>query len=307
LALLLMWTVLVAVVSSPTSGLAVYEDGAVSLGNMYYFTWAGFITGVVLLGSFLESFYGINVTSAFRSDANTSPNTITAGGASANTLPNATTDIKSPSTAFVYWTALMVASLIVMGTASDIYNRQCEVAVDLKPQPFCSRTVFTITTGTISTISCLLIVISKLLYFTVPFLLEVSICSILFILYMFEVYFATGTNGPGSPLGNLYYFSWIAFLICFGIGKCCYEDYVYVLEMAELEFEQGRRRTNVPSLDTHGDVDGMYHGDVEMSQGRAEKDGENITSPANSTNSNPETAREGNAIDNKEGERDVEL
>lgn len=251
--LLGLWTILVALVSSPTSGLAVEDDGAVYLGNMYYFTWAGFITGVVLLASFVEFMFGISVRAALRR------NTMSASYSSANN------NLKAPSTAFVYWCALMASSIVVMGTASDIYGRLCEVEDNLKEQPFCSRTVFAITTGTMSTISCLLVIISKLLYITTPFLLEVCLCAILFVLYIFEILYATGTNGPGSPLGNLYYFSWISFLLCFSIGKCCYEDYVYALEVAETEFEEDRRRTAVPSLATYGDVEGVHDGgDVEL-------------------------------------------
>jgi hypothetical protein len=255
IALLILWTSLVAIVSSPTSGLAVYDDGAVYLGNMYYFTWAGFISGVVLLASFVESFFGISVSSSFRNH-NLVPNgdndgndngsgngngTQTENNSNANGNTNINTN-KSPSMVFIYWSALMVSSLIVMGTSADIYNRTCEIETNLKPQPFCSRTVFAISTGTISVISSLVVIISKLLYITIPFLIEICLCTILFVLYIMELVYVTGVDGPGSPLGNLYYFSWIAFMLCFGIGKCCYEDYVQVLENAELEFQEDVRR-----------------------------------------------------------------
>lgn len=84
-------------------------------------------------------------------------------------------------------------------------------------------------------------------------------------MYGFELFYVTRAYGPGSPLGNLYYFSWISFLLCFGIGKCCYDDYVYAVEVAGLEFEEGRMRrmnTNVPSLEDH-DVE---HGEGSLQQ-----------------------------------------
>lgn len=55
----------------------------------------------------------------------------------------------------------------------------------------------------------------------------------------------------GGPLGNLYYFSWFSFFLCFGIGKSLYEDYVYAMEVAEVEFQEDNRRTTVPSLERH--------------------------------------------------------
>lgn len=241
--LLFLWTVLVAVVTSPTTGLAVEDDGAVALANLYYFTWAGFITGVVLLASYVESTYGISVTHSFQNRNN-----------GRNDNHNNAENIKTPSMAFIFWSALMTSSLVVMGTSADIYNRNCEVDVEDKPQPFCSRTVFAIAAGVMGTISSLLVIIAKLLYLTVPFLGEVFLCALLFIIYGFELMYATAANGPAGPLGNLYYFSWISFFLCFGIGKCLYEDYVYAMEVAEIEYEEDNRRTTVPSLERH-DVD----------------------------------------------------
>lgn len=158
-------------------------DGAVSLANLYYFTWAGFVTSVVLLASYVESSYGISVTSSFqngRNDNATSENT------------------KSPSMAFIYWSALMVSSLIVMGTASDIYNRNCEVDADFKPQPFCSRSVFAISAGVMGTVSSLAVIVAKMLYVSIPFLGEIFLCAILFLLYTFELVYATAADGPGK-------------------------------------------------------------------------------------------------------------
>lgn len=252
--LIIPWTVLVALVSSATSGLAVDSDGAVYLGNMYYFTWASFINGILLLASIVESRFGISVRAAFENE----------NGSAASTSNNE--NIKIPSMAFIYWFALMTTSIIVMGSSADIYNRNCEFAVDLKPQPFCSRTVFAITTGTIATIASLLIIVGKLSQYATPFLLEVLLSAVLFILYIFELFYATRADGPGSPLGNLYYFSWISFLLCFGIGKSCYDDYVYALELEMNEFEgqrSNRSRANVPSLqgrdveDDHDEENGV--------------------------------------------------
>mmetsp|Transcript_14768 Transcript_14768/g.18721 ORF Transcript_14768/g.18721 Transcript_14768/m.18721 type:complete len:397 (-) Transcript_14768:248-1438(-) len=311
--LVFIWAVLVGLVSSPTTGLAVEDDGAVYLGNMYYFTWAGFITGILLLASFVEFMFGISVRAALRRNNN---NLFTSTNTNNNTMSNT----KTPSTAFVYWCALMASSLIVMGTASDIYSRQCEVEVNIKPQPFCSRTVFAITTGTMSTIACLLIIVSKLLYITTPFLVELCLCAILFVLYIFEILYATGTNGPGSPLGNLYYFSWISFLICFGIGKCCYEDYVYALEIAETEFEEERGRTAVPSLATYGDVEGVHSDEVrevgELELGNTSTMREtarethhenNGVSVANGGNLSPNGTASPKSNVDKDGEPDVDL
>lgn len=59
---------------------------------------------------------------------------------------------------------------------------------------------------------------------TAPYLMEVGIVFWLFLLYLFEVAFITDNSGPGAPLGNLYYFSWISFLLTIAIANACHED-----------------------------------------------------------------------------------
>jgi hypothetical protein len=39
------------------------------------------------------------------------------------------------------------------------------------------------------------------------------------------VAFITSADGPGAPIGNLYYFTWISFLSSVFIVSKCYEDY----------------------------------------------------------------------------------
>ncbi len=258
---------------------------------MYYFSWAAFGNIVILLASYVEDRYGISVRNAFHS---VEMNNIDYGGGQSQlehddmTTRNNATDTaatsnnitKTPSMSFIYWFGLMTTSIIVMATSSDIYNRNCEVGYEFKPQPFCSQTTPAIVIGVMSTISCLLIIVGKLTYYSTPFLLEVLVCLILTILYIFELYSVTRADAPGAPLGNLYYFSWFSFLLCLGVGKCCYEDYVYALDVAEAEFqgERIRRRTNVPSLQNHDVEDGDdddHHQYNRQSQQELHRNGKN--------------------------------
>lgn len=198
LVLLLFSTVLVGIVSGPNRGLAVDKDGAVNVGNMYYSCWAGFINCFAILSSYIESSYGINVAQT----------------------------MKARSSSFTYWTAFLLSSLIVMGTASDIYNRNCDVPNDDKQQPYCGRSVLAVTIGTIGVLLSLIVVIMKISMGGSPFLMEVGFVFFLAILYVFEVAYVTAASGPGSPLGNLYYFSWMSFFLTLLVSKACHEDYV---------------------------------------------------------------------------------
>lgn len=219
-------TILVAIVSGPDRGLAVDKDGAVFIGNMYYFAWAGFINSIFILSSFIEAVYGFNVRQTMR----------------------------ARSSSFTYWSALLVSSMIVMATSSDIYNRNCDVPVEDKAQPFCSRTVLAVSVGTIGVIFALAIVAMKMSLGAAPFLIEIGLNLMLFILYVLEIAYVTDIQGPGSPLGNLYYFSWISFLLTIGVGKACHEDYMEAQAIMEEQRHQASERP-MPTLASVTDID----------------------------------------------------
>ena len=116
-------------VSSPTEGLVVEEDGAIYLGNMCYFTWARFITANVLLASFAEDLSGISLCYTLQSywDNNCNSTVVSSPTNANNTNDNDATETqtahdKSPSMGFIYWFSLMVSSIVVLGSSDDIYN-----------------------------------------------------------------------------------------------------------------------------------------------------------------------------------------
>jgi hypothetical protein len=231
-ALVIFSTILVSTITSPERGLAVDKDGAIYSGNMYYFGWAGFINGVVVASSFIESVYGINVRNSMRSN----------------------------STSFTYWVALLAAMLVEMGTSSDIYNRNCDVQD--KPQPFCQRTVLAISIGTIGVLLSLVIVAMKMVCGAAPFLLEAGTASFLFAMCVMELAYVTDAQGPGAALGNLYYFSWLSFLLTFMVGKACYEEYVEAQEIVEQQQQTANQPMPtldnvVDDIDEDGEVQGV--------------------------------------------------
>ena len=59
-----------------------------------------------------------------------------------------------------------------------------------------------------------------------PFTLEAFLSLTLFIINAFGVAYVTSSYGPGAPLGNIYYFSWISFIATFYLCSSCYEDYL---------------------------------------------------------------------------------
>jgi len=193
--LVAFWSATVAVISDAENGLAVNEDGAVSFGNLYYFSWAGFVICIILMASYLRSVYQIDVAG----------------------------EIKSRSARLTLWASAMATCLVVMGSSANVYDNTC--AVENEPKAFCARAKLGVALGCMGTIIALCICGMKIATTKAPFILEASGSLLLVIGYSFGVAYITGEKGPGAPLGNLYYSTWASLIVLYFIGNSCYEDY----------------------------------------------------------------------------------
>jgi hypothetical protein len=114
------WVAIVSVVSDARHGLAVNYDGAVVNGNLYYFTWAGFVCAIMMCVSYLRAAFGVDVVG----------------------------EVRSRSARLTVWSALLACQLIVMGTCANIFDQDCSPRKDATHE-FCSRTKFGLAVGAI--------------------------------------------------------------------------------------------------------------------------------------------------------------
>merc|ERR1712165_33430 len=175
----------VAVVTDSRQGLAVDEVGAVDNGNLYYFSWAGFVCSILLLTSYLQDAFGINVAGELRN--------------------------RSPRLSL--WSAHLATAIVVMGSSANFYDSTCGSAV------------YGIVYGAMATLGAVAIVGLKIATSKAPFLAEIMVAFILVVLCGFGVAFITSQRGPGAELGNLYYFTLASFLTSFMLLASCVEDY----------------------------------------------------------------------------------
>jgi len=212
------WIATVCVVTGPEGGLAIDNEGAVYAGNLYYFTWGGLVISIIICARVIEEIYSIEIAH----------------------------EMNNRSTSFMYWIGLLVTSIVVMAVSADIYNRQCDT--EDKDQAFCTRCALGIASGTIGTVFSLVIVSLKIAVGVAPFLLETGLCAVLLCLTIFEVGYITDDEAPGAPLGNLYYFSWLMFLMTLLVAKACYDDFLTAQEeLEEIEPHGGPRIVTMPS------------------------------------------------------------
>mmetsp|Transcript_26670 Transcript_26670/g.37586 ORF Transcript_26670/g.37586 Transcript_26670/m.37586 type:complete len:326 (+) Transcript_26670:202-1179(+) len=216
------WAATVAIVSDSSNDLAVDSAGQVKNGNLYYFSWAGFVTSVVLCVSYLRGVFGVDVAG----------------------------EIRSRSARLTTWSALLASSLVVMGTSANIFDQKCTGDKYMEYHEdavYCTRTKFAISLGAIVTSMSLVIVGMKIATTTAPFMAECIMALLSTILYAFGVAFVTSAKGPGSPLGNLYYFTWISFLSGFLLSASCVEDWGAIGSPGQEE-EEGEGDIQVETL-----------------------------------------------------------
>jgi hypothetical protein len=78
---------------------------------------------------------------------------------------------------------------------------------------YCKRAKLGIAVGTICLFLSVGVVGTKFFMPFTPFVVEFGIAIICATLHAFGVAYITSNSGPGAFIGNLYYFSWISFLL----------------------------------------------------------------------------------------------
>jgi len=210
----------VGTATNPASGMAVNASGGVSFGNLYYSTWASFISAGGALLSFLRTERGFDVTS----------------------------ELKSRGNRFRTWAILIIVTVIVMGSSASCYDAKCdELYNDIRPVKYCRRAAFGVSAGCIGCVASLAVVVMRLTCATMTpegranrtiFIIEGVLSVVLFCMFGFAVAYLTSEKGPGAPLGNLYYSSWVAFALIFFVATSCFEEFQAAKNMILLGRQQ---------------------------------------------------------------------
>jgi len=206
LVLLSFWTALLAIVSDTRHGLATDSSGSISNGNLYYFSWAGLGTGILLMLSYIRSVWGIDVTA----------------------------ELQSRAKRLQYWVWLVIFGLIQMGSSARLFDNHCGRASYGLPEAemgnvkFCRRCKMGIVFGVFSAVFSAAMAGIKM-YATRSrkgtFTIEMVLSCTLAVCQALGVAFLTSQEGPGAPLNNLFYSSWGAFVVALILAASCVDDW----------------------------------------------------------------------------------
>jgi len=193
------WAANVAIVTNASNGLGVTSDTSASNqvlnGNLYYFSWAGFVTAIVLLVNYFKHAFGVDMAG----------------------------QIHNRAARLSFWAGLLASALVVMGSSVRVFNAEC-AGSSANGEDYCMRTKFAISVGAVGVAFAIVVVAMKFFTTSAPFVVEFALAIVLCVLNAFGVAYITSPSGPGSPIGNLYYFSWISFLLSALLMADCFNQ-----------------------------------------------------------------------------------
>eukprot|EP00977_Amphora_coffeiformis_P000855 scaffold184_cov179-Amphora_coffeaeformis.AAC.14 len=191
------WTATVAIVTKPSNKLAFVSTSREINANLFFFSWAGFVTSLVLFISYLKSALGVDLLGS----------------------------VHQRGARLTSWAALIATSFIVMGSSLRVMNSNCSSNNNSQTEEYCTRTKLGIAMGAVGFAFALLVVTLKLFCRVDSVIYEFVPAFILAILNGVGVAFVTSNSGPGSSIGNLYFGSWISFLLAGAIAAECFNHF----------------------------------------------------------------------------------
>jgi hypothetical protein len=191
--LLGFWAAGLPAIMNPGNNIAV-AGTEVENANLYFFSWLSFIAVLFLSASLAQDNIGVDMYK---------------------------TPPKSAS-----WYGLCASSLVVMGSAVRIFNTyDCGSSnSDVLPPEFCARTKFGIAAGVMGFFFAL--ILTYLTQKGLALFAETIATMILLSMWCFGVGYITFGTSPGAKIGNLYFATWISFILCVYLFGSCFREFM---------------------------------------------------------------------------------
>mmetsp|Transcript_6910 Transcript_6910/g.10082 ORF Transcript_6910/g.10082 Transcript_6910/m.10082 type:complete len:473 (+) Transcript_6910:112-1530(+) len=203
-----LWCILVTIVTDAGNGLAVDREGAVVHGNLYYSSWVGLACIVHLCFKYAKEVHYVHINE----------------------------ELSLRSERVGYWIFYVLCSMVLLVSGANVYDYNCLEPIDRKDGgQFCTRTILVMSNAALGSASGIVMVGMKLATGMAPWCVEMVISIILFILNSFALGLVTSEDGPGSKVGNIFYFCWICLVVSFLLLSVTYEYVSQKREEAEKE------------------------------------------------------------------------
>lgn len=205
---------------------AVNAVGDIEIANLFYFSWASIVTSFIIMMSFWESILGI----------------------------------QKDDVMIGVWMAVNKVCFVILGAGIHIWQNiedDCDLEeLQSGAVTYCSKTVFAIAVGLTGMFVGSSVTASRVLerQFCPSFCskrvrarVEAILSVFLVLLFAVAVAAITGIGGPGQSVGDLYYATWLAFIVAIGVFVHCYNQ-IKLDEMEEGESEHSTGGSKLGSI-----------------------------------------------------------
>jgi hypothetical protein len=215
--LIAFWAAALPTIMNPNNNIAVAVPNNTNVGsvvvnaNLYFFSWSCLGCSIYLCASLLQDMMNISVSMIAAKVAR--------------------------------WFALVTSTLIVLGCSIRVYKAaSCNDPDDGSAtiSEYCKRCKLAISLGVVGFVISTIMTIFSLLQQQLTAVNEFLINAIFLILWCFGVSFITFGASPGSTIGNLYFSTWITFLMS-----------VFSFAVSFREFVSSRHQHHTTTDDAH--------------------------------------------------------
>jgi len=201
----LVWLVDLVITMHSKRSWAVNAIGDIKIANLYYFSWASIVTAGMHMSTFITKI-----------------------------LAKLGIDDKDYMT--VIWGVMVKVCVVILGASFHIWHNiqgSCSLQdIQASAIDFCSRTVFALMVSLIGMAVGVTVVLTRVsISLCCPAFpprirshVEMIIASFLVLVFGVALALITGIGGPGQSVGDLFYATWLAFLVSMGIGLACYGE-----------------------------------------------------------------------------------
>ena len=225
--LLIFWCAGLPTIMNPNTGIAIIGIGVetdIKNSNLYFFSWISFMCVLYILGHYSQEVTGREFSQEV-----------------------------SPKNA--KWGGLFATSIVLLASAAQIFiDAGCK---DFKIEGYCGRTSYAISLGAIGMVFPAIIIFmtqkGKL-----NAMCENISTAIMLIIFVFGVGFITFGNGPATRVSNLYFSTWIGFIITVLLSAQCFREFMIGRsEGAAGEEPQAAPAQAFPDVEQEGATEGF--------------------------------------------------
>ncbi|CAJ1961943.1 unnamed protein product [Cylindrotheca closterium] len=193
---LFLWLTGMWQIHNPNNNIAVGVSSIID-ANIYFASWGAFLCSILLCGKVGQEMYGVDIA------GRVSPLVKTRAGK---------------------WYMMVFSSMIVLTASVRAFLAESCNSDSMSMAPKCTQTKLAIATGVVGTIFAGAVTGITLKSGPLKLLYEWNAALVMVVISCFAIAYVTAGEGPGSSVGNLYFATWVTFILSILIFTSCHME-----------------------------------------------------------------------------------